>query len=82
MPIAEIDGQIQPVRGEIVCQRGNQGAVLGVDGTHAAKQAVMRGDGFQSRRRHTVAHNPFQKGNDLILPFRTAEGKEEQGVGR
>ncbi len=62
-------------------QRGDEGPVLGVDRADAAEVEVVLGDLFQPLPGDVAAPGDvLQERDDVVRPFRAAEGEHEQRV--
>jgi hypothetical protein len=78
IPIAPIDGQRDPISLKIAFDRRNQGSVLSIDRTDAAKALVVLRDGEHPLARNVLAaQHVFQKRNYIGRSLGPAKGDEQ-----
>src|SRR5690242_9939045 len=79
--IAPIDRELWPVTLQFFFERGDQYAVLFVDGTLAAEVMVVLCNFEHPLARNIApAQHVFEERNDVVRLLRTAEGQDHYGV--
>jgi len=81
VPISPVDGQRRALRVEFAFQRGDQSAVLFVDGALAAKVVVVFRNFQHALPRHIFpAQHILQERDDVFRTLRATKRDQQQGV--
>src|SRR5690606_22357750 len=79
--VAEVDGELDPLRRQRLADARDQRPVLLVDGALAAEVVIVLGDALQPLARDAApARDVLQEGKDVFGALRAAERHEQERI--